>query len=128
MKQLLIRCRANALYIYIALWSLFKGVAFMLRLKPPFYYPPEFKSLMNAQGFHWLFVIAGLALLIYSLVPYSKRKLTGLLVGIVAGIDTILCLIELEHLYFMGDFGTSIVSNLFILVIIFWTSAHCRKL
>lgn len=116
----------NTLYIIIGFYAFFGGIAFLTH-KPPFYYPPQFKTLMNAPVFHWILIIFGLLLIIYSFSDLNENKVTGLLIGTIAGLTVVICLIQSEHLIFRGDFGNQLVDKMTILFFIFWIAKHWSK-
>lgn len=127
LTQLIARCKHNSLYIVLGLYSFLKGIALITKKYPQFYYPPEFKGLMNSPAFQYALVLAGILMLAYVLSDYSNERVTGLLIGFIAGLVTVLMLLELEHWYFRGDYGPSLASDLTVLAFTIWTARHRSK-
>lgn len=131
MKQLLtkltVRLKLNNLYIILGLYSIFKGASLITKRHPQFYYPPEFKGLMNSPVFQWALVLAGILMIMYVLSDYSNERMTGLLLGLIAGLVTVLVLLEFEHWYFRGDYGPTLASDLTVLAFTIWTARHRSK-
>lgn len=132
MKQLLtklmVRLKLNGLYAILGLYSLLKGTALMTKRSPQFYFPPELRGLMNSPVLQWAFVVAGVLMLVYVLSDYQNEHVTGILIGFIAGLITILVLLEFEHWYFLDDFGPVLVSDLAVLAVSSWTARHrCKR-
>lgn len=127
MKQVINRLKVNVPYIAIGLLTLLKGLAFFEAKRPPFYYPPSFKGIMNSPIFYGAFIVAGFLLIVYILSSYNNVKITGVLISIIAGLTAVLCMIELEHFLFLGDFGTQLACNLLNLYFILWIARHFSK-
>lgn len=127
LNKLVTRLKLNNLYIILGLYSIFKGTALITKRHPQFYYPPEFKGLMNSPVFQWALVLAGILMIMYILSDYSNERMTGLLLGFIAGLVTVLVLLELEHWYFKGDYGPALASDLTVLSYISWTARHTSK-
>lgn len=131
MKQLItklvIRLKLNLLYAILGLYSVLKGMALMTKRSPQFYFPPELRSLMNSPVLQLAFVVAGILMLAYVLSDYQNEHITGILIGFIAGLITILVLLEFEHWYFLDDFGPVLVSDLTVLAVSSWTARHRSK-
>lgn len=131
MKQLItklvVRFKLNSLYAILGLYSVLKGVALMTKRSPQFYFPPEFRSLMNSPILQLMFIIAGILMLAYIMSDYQNEHVTGILISFIAGLITILVLLEFEHWYFLDDFGPILVSDLAVLAVCSWTARHRSK-
>lgn len=125
--KLLIRLKLNGLYAVLGLYSLLKGLALITKKYPQFYFPPEFRGLMNSPVLQWAFVIAGVLMLWYVLSGYQNNHVTGLLLGFIAGLITILVLLEFEHWYFLDNYGPMLVSDLTVLAVTSWTARNRSK-
>lgn len=128
MHQLIYRIKHNTLYIIIGLVIFAKGLCF--HLEPPFwFYPPNFKDLMNSPYFNVIMMFFGTALVVYCFAPYCNRKLTGFLLGVIAGCIAIIIFLELEHSYFAGQFklNQNVINNIGYLATILWAARHRRK-
>lgn len=100
----------------------------MTKRSPQFYFPPELRSLMNSPVLQLAFVVAGILMLAYVLSDYQNEHITGILIGFIAGLITILVLLEFEHWYFLDDFGPVLVSDLTVLAVSSWTARHrCKR-
>lgn len=127
LTQLLTRLKLNVLYIILAFYSIFKGTALLTKKHPQFYFPPEFKGLMNSPYFQWALVIVGILMIVYIVSKLRNNVVTGILLSISVGLTTILVLIEAEHLYFRGDYGPQLVSDLTVLAFAIWIARHRSK-
>lgn len=127
LTQLIVRCKLNSLYLVLGLYSIIKGTALLTKRYPQFYFPPEFKGLMNSPIFDWTLVIVGILMFLYILSDYKNEYATGVLIGIIAGLITVLILLEFEHWYFRGDYGPALASDLTVLAFTIWTARHRSK-
>lgn len=127
LAKLLIRLKLNSLYVILGLYAVLKGYALITKKYPQFYFPPEFRGLMNSPILQWAFVVAGFLMLLYILSGYQNNRLTGLLLGFIVGLTTVLALLELEHWYFLDDYGPVLVSDLTVLAVAGWTARHRSK-
>lgn len=127
LTKLTIRLKLNSAYLIVGLYPLLKGYTLLTKKHPQFYFPPEFRGLMNSPVLQWAFIVAGVLMLLYILSGYTNEHTTGLLIGLIAGLTTIVCLLEFEHWYFLDDYGPALASDLIVLAFISWTARHCNK-
>ena len=127
LQKLLVRLKLNSLYVIIGLYSLLKGYSLITKKRPQFYFPPEFRGLMNSPILEWALIVAGALMLLYVLSSYKSEGATGVLIGLIAGLTTIIVLFEFEHWYFLDDYGPALASDLIVLTFISWTARHCNK-
>lgn len=120
------RIKHNSLYLIIGFYSLFAGII-LLAHRRPFYYPPQFKPLMNSPIIDVSFVIFGILMIVYSISSIKNNRITGILIGGIAGLTAVTLGFELEHLIFRGDFGLRVVYASTILAVIFWCARHQSK-
>lgn len=127
LQKLLVRLKLNSLYVIIGLYSLLKGYSLITKKRPQFYFPPEFRGLMNSPILEWALIVAGVLMLLYVLSSYKSEDATGVLIGLIAGLTTIIVLFEFEHWYFLDDYGPVLASDLIDLAFISWTARHYNK-
>lgn len=128
LTKLLIRLKLNGLYAILGLYSILKGAALMTKKYPQFYFPPELRGLMNSPVLQWALIVAGVLMIGYILSSYNNEHITGVLISFIAGLITILCLLEFEHWYFLDDYGPVLASDLTVLAITSWTARHrCKR-
>lgn len=122
------RAKLNIPYIIIGLIVFAKGWIFFCE-RNFFFFPPQWTWLMNNVLFDGLMMLAGLGLVVFSLVPYKSNKLLGFLLGIIAAMLVIIICIEWEHVIFVNQIKLkeNIASNLFIVATIIWDARHLDK-
>ena len=83
---------------------------------------------MNSPVLQWALIVAGVLMIGYILSSYNNEHITGVLISFIAGLITILCLLEFEHWYFLDDYGPVLASDLTVLAITSWTARHrCKR-
>lgn len=127
LNKLATRLKLNSAYVIVGLYPLLKGYTLLTKKHPQFYFPPEFRGLMNSPILQCAFIVAGVLMLLYVLSDYANERTTGLLIGLIAGLTTIVCLLEFEHWYFIDNYGPDLASDLIDLAFISWTARHCDK-
>lgn len=120
------RVKHNSLYLIFGYYSFLVGMVLQSNRRQ-FYYPPQFKSLMNSPIIDWSFLILGILITVYSISPIKNNRITGILIGGIAGLTAVTLGFELEHFIFKGDFGLRTVYASTILLIIFWCARHRSK-
>lgn len=126
LTKLWYRIRNNSLYLIFGFYSFFAGLV-LLTHRRPFYYPPQFKSLMNSPVIDGAFIVFGILMIFYSMSTIKNNRITGILIGGIAGLTAVTLGFELEHLIFRGDFGLRVVYASTILAVIFWCARHQSK-
>lgn len=66
-------------------------------------------------------------MIIYSISTVKNNRITGILIGGIAGLTAVTLGFELEHLILLGDFGLRTVYASTILAVIFWCARHRSK-
>lgn len=122
------RAEYNIPYILIGLLIVAKGYIFFTE-RNFFFYPPKWTWLMNNALFDVVMILAGLALIVFSLIPYQNNKLLGFLLSLIAFMLAILICLELEHVIFVSQIKLkdNIASDLFTIGTIIWTARHLDK-
>lgn len=122
------RIKNNLIYLLIGLLAFGKGLIFFEE-RQFFFFPPQWTWLMNNAIFDSLMMLSGLALIIYTLIPYKSDRVLGIILALVAFCFVIIVGIEWEHVVFASQIKLkeNIASNLFTIGIIFWTARHCDK-
>ena len=89
-----------------------------------FFWPPQYKNLMNDDGIDVFIIISGLLLILYSLSNLHSNKIASVLLAISAAIVASITFIEIIHWYFTGMFrnNLTIVLSIFAVVVIFLVS------
>ena len=89
-----------------------------------FFWPPQYKNLMNDDGIDVFIIISGLLLILYSLSNLHSNKIASVLLAISAAIVASITFIEIIHWYFAGMFrnNLTIVLAIFAVVVIFLVS------
>ena len=89
-----------------------------------FFWPPQYKNLMNDDGIDVFIIISGLLLILYSLSNLHSNKIASVLLAISAAIVASITFIEIIHWQFAGMFrnNLTIVLAIFAVVVIFLVS------
>lgn len=82
---------------------------------------------MNSPIIDWSFIILGILITVYSVSPMKNNRITGILIGGIAGLTAVTLGFEAEHFIFKGDFGLRTVYASTILLAIFWCARHRSK-
>ena len=84
---------------------------------------------MNNAYFDCFMMLAGLALVIYSVIPYRSDVLLGCILGTIVFIFAVIVGIEWEHVRFAGQIKLkeNITSNLLTIGTVFWVAHHWDK-
>ena len=84
---------------------------------------------MNSTYFDGLMMLVGLALVIYSVIPYRNDVLLGCILGAIVFIFVVIVGIEWEHVQFAGQIKLkeNIASNLLTIGTVFWVARHWDK-
>lgn len=94
-------------------------IGFCLLATPDyFFWPPQYKNLMNDDGVDVFIIIAGFLLMLYSLSNLHSNKIASILLAISAAILTTITFIEIIHWYFAGMFRNSLTIVLAIFAVI----------
>ena len=64
---------------------------------------------------------------VYSVSPIRNNRITGILIGGIAGLTAVTLGFEIEHFIFKGDFGLRTIYASTILLAIFWCARHRSK-
>ena len=126
LMELWYRVKHNSLYLIFGYYSFFAGLV-LQSSRRQFYYPPQFKSLMNSPIIDWSFIILGILMFVYSVSPIRNNRITGILIGGIAGLTAVTLGFEIEHFIFKGDFGLRTVYASTISLAIFWCARHRSK-
>lgn len=128
LKDFVERIKNNSIYIIIGLFTFWKGYIFFTE-RTFFFYPPQWTWLMNNAYFDCCMMLAGLALVIYSVIPYRNDVLLGCILGTIVFIFAVIVGIEWEHVRFAGQIKLkeNITSNLLTIGTVFWVAHHWDK-
>ena len=68
------RIKHNSLYLIFGFYSFFAGLV-LLTHRRPFYYPPQFKSIMNSPVIDGAFIVFGILIIPFKMVDKFLKKL-----------------------------------------------------
>lgn len=107
MKQLLTNLKTNRWKFSIGSLVTVIGIC-LLNTPDYFFWPPQYKDLMNDDGIDVFIIMIGLLLMLYSLSNLHSNKIASVLLAFSAGILTTITFVEAIHWYFAGMFRNSI--------------------
>lgn len=125
LQSLLDNIRNNELYILIGLALIGLGVVLWSNCNY-FFYPPEYKLIMNDDGLDAFGVAIGAGLIIYGLIDEHSNKIAGVLLALAAFFVATITIMELIHVLAVHQvrMNVSIVSNIFLIAVIMYTAKN----
>ena len=92
-----------------------------------FFWPPQFRNLMNDDRADWIFLIIGIAFFIYAAIDRHSNWIITFLLAVSAAFYTLLGFLAWEHMQFAGVSSMGVTASLcFVMVLVILNVARNR--
>ena len=127
MKRLIHNLFKNSWYVILGIANCLVSYD-LLTNEHFFFWPPQFRNLMNDDRVDWIILVIGIALFVYAILDHHSNWIITFLLAVSAAFYTLLGFLSWEHMQFAGMSRMGATAALcFVMVLVILNTARIRN-